>query len=116
MLDIPKTILEHPAYENFLYDPYRDVIYRFCFPGISLSKNDNLMNMNEFKPIFSIMILDTDLNILGETLMPENTYNMSMSFVGKNGLYLSTNHYLNKDFNADSLKFEIFNIVKNENN
>ena len=115
MLDIPKTILKHPAYENFIYDPYRDVIYRFCYPGISVSKNDNLMNMNEFKPIFSIMILDTDLNILGETLMPENTYNMNMAFVGKNGLYLSTNHYLNKGFNADSLKFEIFNIVKNEN-
>lgn len=116
MLDIPRTILEHPAYENFLYDSYRDVIYRFCYPGVSLSNKDNLMYMNEFKPIFSIMILDTDLNILGETLMPENTYNMNMAFVGKDGLYLSTNHYLNKGFNADSLKFEIFNITKNESN
>lgn len=114
MLDIPKTILEHPAYENFIYDPYRDMIYRFCYPGVSLSKNDNLMNMNEFKPIFSVMILDTDLNILGETLMPENTYNMKMAFVGRDGLYLSTNHYLHKGFNADSLKFEIFNLVRNE--
>lgn len=114
MLDIPRTILEHSSYENFMYDPYRDLIYRFCYPGISLSNKDNLWNMNEFKPIFSIMILDTDLNILGETMMPKNTYNMNMAFVGRDGLYLSTNHYLNKGFNADSLKFEIFNIIRNE--
>lgn len=114
MLDIARIILEYPAYEDFMYDPYRDLIYRFCYPGVSVSNKDNLMNMNEFKPIFSIMILDTDLNILGETLMPKNTYNMNMAFVGREGLYLSTNNYFNKGFNSDSLKFEIFNVFKNE--
>ncbi len=115
ILDIPRVILEHSSYENFMYDPFRNLIYRFCYPGVTLTNKDNLMNMNEFKPLFSVMILDTDLNILGETLMPKNTYNMNMAFAGRDGLYLSTNHYLNKGFNADSLKFEVFNVVRNEN-
>lgn len=113
-IEIARTIVEHPCYINTLYDPYRKVIYRFCYPGVKTHTDDNVFNLNEFKPVFSIMILDTELNVLGETLMPQNTYNMNMAFVGKNGLYISTNHYLNPEYDIDSLKFELFNLSKNE--
>lgn len=118
---IIKSNLEHPVYRTFLYDPYKNVYYRFVYPGVRTNNSimslsiPELMNKNLFVQIFSIMILDSNLKIIGETLMPENTYNMYMAFVNKKGLYISTNHAKNPEFTADSLKFELFKLDKIRN-
>ena len=111
-IQMAKTVLEHPTYRNFMYDKYRNVFYRFVYPGVEVKSTDDIMDLLEFRPVFSIMILDSNLNIVGEQLMAYNTYNMEMAFVGKEGLYISTNHYKNTEFDEDYSKFEIFKLMK----
>jgi len=60
------------------------------------------------------MILNSELEVVGERLIPENTYHILMSFVGKEGLYISTNHIGNPDFSADYLRFELFKLEKKQ--
>lgn len=115
-----KSSLENPGYTNFFYDKYRDVYYRFAYPGSKLDdsyKTEDmtvLSDINEFRPVFSIMILNSELEVVGEKLMPENTYHILMSFVGKEGLYISTNHIGNPGFSADYLRFELFKLEKKQ--
>ncbi len=59
---------------------------------------------------FSIIVFDENLNIIGETQMPDNTYNRMLMFVAPEGLYISTNHIKNPDFDEDYLKFELFEL------
>lgn len=117
---IVKSSWENPGYRNFFYDTYRDVYYRFAYPGSKLDdsyKTEDitvLSDIGEFKPVFPIMILNSELEVIGERLMPENTYHIWMSFVGKEGLYISTNHSGNPDFSADYLRFELFKLEKKQ--
>lgn len=63
---------------------------------------------------FSIIILDRDFNIIGETLFPDYTYNSTLMFIREDGLYISDSHYLNPDFSDDILSFQRFDLVKNK--
>ncbi len=116
-----KSNLEHGTYGMFLNDSYRNVFYRFAYPGVKMNSSimslniPELINLNEFRSVFSIMILDSNLEIIGEQLLPENTYNKNMAFVNENGLYISTNHPKNPEFNPDSLKFELFKLGRIKN-
>ncbi len=105
-----KKFLNTAEYYNIIYDKYRNVYYRFVRFGVKITDNDDVMTMLKFPKQFAIMILDKDLNILGEQLMPKNTYNMNMYFVAPEGLYISTNHIKNPDFDEDYLKFELFEL------
>ncbi len=102
--------VESPAYLALVYDKYRHVYYRFVYPGIDVAKGDDVMKLCEFCRIFSVMIIDEDFNVLGETLMPENTYNSNMFFINEAGLWISTNHPDNPDFEEDAINFQLFNL------
>lgn len=98
-----------PRYGSLVYDSYREIYYRFAYPGAEIDPD----NMERYKePVqFSIIIFDKDLRKLGETMLPKNTYLMNNFFIGKEGLYLSKNHPYNEaDFDEDFLTFEIFNV------
>lgn len=56
------------------------------------------------------MILDKDLNILGETPMPENTYYPGNSFESKEGLFISIGHPNNPENEEDLMSFEVFKL------
>lgn len=64
---------------------------------------------------FSIIILDKDLKYIGETKFPDYTYNSKLMFVSKEGLYISSSHYMNPNFSDDLLNFSCFNLVKEKN-
>jgi hypothetical protein len=57
---------------------------------------------------FSVIILDSDFRVIGETLMPDYTYNSQLMFVREDGLYISDSHYLNPEFSDDELSFRRF--------
>ena len=63
---------------------------------------------------FSIIILDKNFNIIGETLFPEGIYNSYVFFVHKDGLYISKDYQMNYDQSEDFLTFELFNLIKKE--
>lgn len=107
-----KTLCEIPMYGNLIYDEYRKVYYRFVYPETRL-ENDNYMDIWQLgRTKFSIIILDKDFKVLGETLFPENTYASNLFFIRKDGLYLSTSFVKNPNYNDDELCFRRFDLVQ----
>ena len=97
--------VKNPHYLNIIHDKYRDCTYRYFYPGVELKDNEDPQKMMRNRKRFSIMILDENLDIVGETMMPDNTYNPFMSFVAEDGLYIAL-HCDHPKYNPDSLMFE----------
>lgn len=81
-IDLFKTIHDRglqPHYHHLMYDKYRKVFYRFA-----LMPDDNIKPFsNNPHQSFSIIILNKDYEIIGETKFPGNTYAHHLCFVGK---------------------------------
>ncbi len=105
-----KAVVESSHYRSIIYDRYRKVYYRFVHLGVKTVKGDDLNLMNRYYRRFSIVILNQNLEKIGEYFSPDNWYNMNMVFVGKEGLYVSTNHILNPDYDENYLSFELFTL------
>ena len=90
-----------------MYDKYRDVYYRIAEFPYEFKQNESLFGTPKARE-FSIIIFDKDLNIIGETKFPGNKYFYKMSFVGRDGLYISENNLGNPDFDEDKLVFACF--------
>lgn len=101
-----------PMYGNLIYDEYRKLYYRFVYPETELG-NDNFMDIWQLgRSKFSVMILDEKFNVLGETLLPENTYASNLFFIREDGLYISTSFVKNPNYNDDKLCFRRFDIIR----
>ena len=61
---------------------------------------------------FSVIVLNADFEIIGETRFPGKKYFYKMSFVGKEGLYISENDLENPQFDEYKLVFTCFKIKK----
>ena len=59
---------------------------------------------------FSVIVLNADFEIIGETRFPGKKYFYKMSFVGKEGLYISENNLENPQFDENKLVFTRFKI------
>ena len=96
-----------------LYDKYRNVYYWFACPNTTVDNNDSYLEIiRSGKKQFSILILDYNFNIIGETLFPEYTYVPTAHFINEDGLYISCSHFKNPNYNDDWLKFQRFELVK----
>lgn len=101
-----KRTCELPTYGNIIYDKYRQVYYRFAFPEVEMEEERDYLGIyHNGRKQFSIIILDKDMNIIGETLFPEYTYNPYLLFIRKDGLYMSTSHFKRTDFDENVLRF-----------
>ena len=108
-------ICENPNYGNLLYDQYRDIYYRIAYPATEIDKNIKGIELKQYgRKNFSIIILDKDFNIIGETLFPDYTYNSTLMFIHEDGLYISDSHYLNPTFSDDILSFKLFTLEKDK--
>lgn len=109
-------IAGNPNYGNILYDPYREVYYRIVYPSTAINReltDRQLMELLQYgRTQFSILILDKDLKVIGETLFPENTYNSQLMFIRHDGLYISDSHPLNPEYSDDVLSFRRFDLTK----
>lgn len=107
---ILKAQCEHPSYGNIMYDKYRNVYYRFAYPHTQIDdyNGDYLDLIRSGRKQFAILILDSNLNIIGEKLFPEYTYNPNLCFIIEDGLYISLNHIKNPDYSDDMLSFQRF--------
>jgi len=104
--------IQNPKYGSIIFDKYRKLIYRIYIPGYNLEQGDSVDKYAEFPAVFSIIILDENLNMIGETLMPNKTYDPNMTFVAKEGIFVAL-HPDNPQYNPDSLAFEKMIIVEN---
>jgi len=101
------------CYGNLIHDPFRNIYYRFAYPKIELENGPDYVSLTGLgRKKFSIIILDKDFNIIGETLFPEWAYCPTVMFVHQDGLYICNNHPMHPAFNEDVLSFECFEVVK----
>ena len=108
-----KFLLETFSYGNLIYDKYRNVYYRIVNHGIktdAFSEEEIKEIYQSGHPRFSIMILDNDFNIIGETLFPDSVFINYVMFIDEDGLYISDSHILNPDFDENNLSFKCFNL------
>ena len=109
----PIKVLTLARYGDLIYDPYREVYYRFAYPKTELEDNVNWWGKAIYgRKKFSVIILDKDFQIIGETLFPEAIYNPYASFVSKEGLYISRDYQINYDQSEDFMTFELFKLIK----
>lgn len=109
--DYGKTSIEQsceiPNYGNLIYDKYRNIYYRIAYPETHIESKIKGFELREYgRKNFSIIILDDQFKVIGETLFPDYTYNSRLIFVKKDGLYISDSHYLNPNYNDNILSFK----------
>ncbi|WP_339922800.1 DUF4221 family protein [uncultured Cyclobacterium sp.] len=103
--------LIHDLYGIILYDKYRDCFYRFFYPGYMDEREYSLKKLsmlNRSRPFIGVMVLDKDLNILGEHVFDKfQVHTSSNVFVGEEGLYLSLNNENSPDYDEDHLRYMV---------
>ena len=103
---------ESSKYGHIMYDKYRDVYYRFAEMPCELAKDETPYDNQAPKAReFSVIILNDKFEIIGETKFPGSKYFYKMSFVGKDGLYISENNLANPEFDENKLVFSCFKLV-----
>ena len=100
---------ERPKYSHIMYDKYRDVYYRFAEMPCELGPGEYPLDEPKARE-FSVIVFDKDFNIIGETKFPGSKYFYKMSFVGRDGLYISENNLANPDFDENKLVFACFKL------
>lgn len=100
---------ESASYSHIMYDEYRDIYYRFAEMPCELGPNEYVYNDAKARE-FSVIIFDKDFRIIGETKFPGNKYFYKMSFVGRDGLYISENNEANPEFDENKLVFACFGL------
>lgn len=93
-------------YDNLLYDPYREVFYRFAYPDLDVETEEEVRALRNNPGEFVIMVFDKDLQLLGENIFGGSKYLPLNAFVGKNGLYMSLNNPDNSNNEEDRMAFE----------
>jgi hypothetical protein len=103
------------CYGNLIHDPYRNLYYRFAYPKVELEDGPDYVGLTALgRKKFSIIILDKDFNVIGETMFPEWVYCPTVLFVHRDGLYICNNHPMNPAFNENILSFQCFEVKKKD--
>jgi hypothetical protein len=100
-------------YLSLIFDPWRNVFYRVFLPEVEVDdsySNDEVLSLIDNPRVFSVIILDENLNVIGETLMKENSYNPEMFFVNSAGLFFAL-HFEHPEFELNFLKFAQFDLL-----
>lgn len=94
------------AYQGVLHDNSENTYYRFiCHPFNDFSM-ENLRECFLKKPV-SVIILDDKMNVIGETMLPEDKYYYDLSFVNSDGLHVNV---VSDD--DDFMKFRVFKLKR----
>ncbi|MFT6966612.1 MAG: hypothetical protein ACJAT1_001832 [Marivirga sp.] len=99
--------IESNSYREILYDPWRQLYYRFAYRKVDFYDHQNRRVNWDYK-IPSIIILNQDFTKIGECDLPKNTYYTRNTFVSPEGLYISINHNENKNADENKLSFQLF--------
>ncbi|WP_194774740.1 DUF4221 family protein [Pararhodonellum marinum] len=107
-LESQKYSFASSRYENLLYDRYQEVYYRFAYPDLEVETEGEVRALRNNPGPFVVMVFDKELKLLGETYFEGGKYLPMNAFVGKKGLYLSTNNPDNPKNQEDKMGFEVY--------
>lgn len=103
--------LEHlasvPFYHQILYDPFRKLYYRFFSKELNIKNDDGTYNNWGDKEIV-LMVFNENFDLLDEIDLGKHKYGIFHSFVSKEGLFISTSHYKNPNYNKFKAMFDVY--------
>jgi len=76
------------AYRRLVYDPYKRCYYRFFVHPLAEKNKEGLFNTYMDKKI-SLMVLDEQFNLIGETMLPDECFFIFFAIPARNGLYIN---------------------------
>ena len=94
-------------YSGIKYDRYRKLYYRLAVHPIDLVNVQNQRNHLKDKQL-SVIVLDENFKIVGETLLPTKRHLYTTWFVGEAGLYISNHNRSNSLIGENVLSFTIY--------
>jgi len=94
-------------YRTLLYDKYKNLYYRVAVHYQDLVNEDGSINQYGSNP-WSIIIMDSDFNIIDEVMMEPNKYRLDSLMVSKEGLLIQIQDELIESGNQ--LVFELFDL------
>ncbi len=107
--------LAYKSSENFglTFDPYKNLLYRFGWPGEEIPKDVDAIQLSSTPPLFVISIYDgSDFSLIKEFTLPRNTYLAHHYFVDEKGLNLFPMHPDNPEFNEDEMVIHTFDFSR----
>ncbi|OWY23274.1 DUF4221 domain-containing protein [Sphingobacteriales bacterium UPWRP_1] len=82
-------IFMHSArYEKLIYDEYRNLYYRFFILPMPQKNEQGFFNTYKDRQI-SVMVLDENFNLMGETLLPKMCFGLFLVATSKQGLFIN---------------------------
>lgn len=105
-------IISSPLYKSFYFDSLNSVYYRFVKHGDEINSDKDFISQNRYPENTSVIILDDQLKIIGETKLPINRYVINMSFINPEGLFISTSNVYSSDYDENCMKFELFSLKR----
>lgn len=110
---LKKAIYENVSHDevvNILYDEFKNVYYVFIRKRKEDLSQKFAITTEFIYPDCFVLILDKNLNYIGEVFFPENTYSFKMVFTTPAGLYISEDHVENPTFTEDYMRFRLFTL------
>jgi hypothetical protein len=108
----PEMHLHHAIYSGLyrriLYDPYRDCYYRMVIHGRDTHKQSDTNSRAFELSEFSVMVLNSEFEIIAESKFEGGQYNIFTSFVSKRGLAFPKTNYFDKALEEEKLYIDIF--------
>lgn len=108
-----KFLIRSSSYLSVVPDPFRLLYFRVVKLGVNPEDISSISMEIRFPSKYSIMILDSDFNIIGETRLALKTFLPENSFVTEAGLFISENHPENSDVGEDRIQYRLFKIDYN---
>jgi hypothetical protein len=94
---------------GIVHDPFKDLIYRFGWPGETISEIQDPMEYSFSTPYFVISVYDdSNYSLLAEFKLPINTYLAHHFFVDEKGINLFPMHPNNPEFSEDEMVIHTF--------
>ncbi|GMQ26045.1 hypothetical protein Aoki45_27270 [Algoriphagus sp. oki45] len=91
------------------FDPHKNLLYRFGWPGEEIPEGVNVDQFNSTPPFYTLSVYDgSDFSLIKEFTLPRNTYLAHHYFVDEKGLNLFPMHPDNPEFNEDELVIHTF--------
>jgi hypothetical protein len=94
---------------QMVHDHYRNLYYLSVKHDVRNRKD--LDDVRDGRGPWSLMVYNSDLELMNEILMPEQTYAPENLIVCKQGLLIGTNRREYKTYEHDKAKYELFEVV-----
>ena len=84
-----------------------------AYPQEDYDKEENFVDLwQSGRGKFSIIVLNEDFEVLGETFFPAYDYRSDLVLILEDGVYLSTSHFKREDYSDDVLRFQRMELVE----